>query len=176
MVSTWVVIALGTFLIVLGFGSGWIGFSGDPRAYTAFDVGWTIGSAYGPCSCPPTNDTVQGEFLLLLLPALLSPGPFLATMILYPASFVLAAVSFFRWKVMWVAGLLSTLSGLLWIVGVYLSQSSIVAGLEAWSGPGGGGTFTVWAQIGAYFAVAGGAVLLAGYALSRADKLDWPTG
>lgn len=173
MVSTRVMIALGTFIILLGFGSGWIAFSSSPSGYTYFDIATGLGSSYGPCNCPPTSDTIQGEFLLLLLPIVASPGPLIASMIAYPAAFVLAAYSFFRWKVMWAAGALSVFSGALWFTGVYLDQASIVGGLESWSGSGGG-AYSVYVQLGAYFALAGGAVLLLGYVLSKTDKLDWP--
>jgi hypothetical protein len=162
-------------LILLGFGSGWIGFSSYPTGYTYFDLATSIGSAYGPCSCPPTAETAQGEFLLLFIPKLVSPGPLMATMLLYPLSFALAGFSLFRWKWMWVAGILSVLSGLLWFLGVDLSQASIVEGLAAWSHSGtGGGGYSAWVQLGAYFALAGGVILLLGYALSRMDKLEWP--
>ncbi len=175
MVSTRIVIALGTFLILLGFGSGWIAFSSFPRGYTYFDIATQIGSTYGPCNCPPAADSVEGEFLLAFLPMVASPGPLMAAMVLYPLGFVLAAVSVFRWKVMWLAGALSVIAGVLWFAGVSSSQAAIVEKLEAWSGAGGGGNaYSVWVQLGAYFALAGGGVLLLGFVLSKMDKLDWP--
>ncbi len=169
------VIALGTFLILLGFGSGWIAFSSFPSGYTYFDIATQIGSTYGPCNCPPAADSVEGEFLLVLLPMVASPGFLMAAMALYPLAFVLAAVSIFRWKTMWLAGALSVTSGVLWFAGVSSNQAAIIENLEAWSGAGGGSSaYSVWVQLGVYFALAGGVVLLLGFLLSKMDRLDWP--
>ncbi len=175
MVSTRIVIIFGTFLLLLGFGSGWVAFSAFPGGYTYFDLATWLGSTYGPCNCPPGSDTIEGVFLLVFIPLMASPGPMMAAMVLYPIGFVVAGVSIFRWKMMWLGGFLSILAGILWFIGVYLSQGTIVEKLEAWSGGGGSSaTYTVWVQLGAYFALAGGLVLLLGYLLSRMDRLDWP--
>ncbi len=96
-------------------------------------------------------------------------------MIAFPIGFVLAAVSLFKWKLMVVAGALSLLSGVFWIVGLNLAQSQVVRGLNSWQGyVGRNVSSAVWAQPGPYVAIVGGMILLAGYALSRIEILEMP--
>ncbi len=96
-------------------------------------------------------------------------------MVTFPIGFILAAVSLFKWKLMVVAGALSLLSGVFWIVGLKLVQSQVVQGLNSWHGyVGRNVSSAVWAQVGPYIAIVGGVTLLTGYALSRMEILEMP--
>jgi hypothetical protein len=110
-----------------------------------------------------------------MAPLLVAPGPLSFAIVSFPVGFALAVISLFRWKLMVVAGALSLLSGISWIGGLRFAQSEVAHGLSKWYGyQGGSVSSAVWAQAGPYIAVFGGVVLLAGYALSRLDKLEWP--
>jgi len=175
MVSTRIVIGIGAFIIFLSLGEGWITFSQTLGGYNPYSIGTEIGSFYGPCHCPTDNSSAEGEFWLLFVPLAASPGPLSASLLLFPISIAVAVVSFFRWKIMAVAGGLALLSGVLWLVGVSLVHGSVEQGLANWAGHGAtSAEFGVWALMGPYQAVVGGAILLLGYLLSRMDKLDWP--
>jgi len=177
MVSTRVVIAASTFLLFLAFGSGWLAFESDNAqfGYTSFAIATTLGSTYGPCACPPSNTSIDGWFWHVIAPLLVAPGELSFAMIAFPTGFVLAAVSLFKWKLMVVAGALSLLSGIFWIVGLNIVQSQVVSSLNSWHGYlGRSVSSAVWAQTGPYFSIVGGVILLAGYVLSRMDILEWP--
>ncbi|HEV2138854.1 MAG TPA: hypothetical protein VGR53_08425 [Nitrososphaerales archaeon] len=177
MVSTRVFVAASTFLLLLAFGSEWLAFESDNAhfGYTTFDIANNLGSTYGPCACPLSNSSIDGWFWHLIAPILVAPGVLLLAMIAFPIGFVLSAVSLFRWKLMVVAGALSLLSGLFWIVGLNPVQSQVVRGLNSWHGYlGRSASSAVWAQVGPYIAVVGGVILLAGYALSRMEMLEMP--
>jgi hypothetical protein len=110
-----------------------------------------------------------------MAPLLVAPGALSFAFVASPIGLVLAVVSLFRWKLMVVAGTLSLLSGILWIVGIFIVQAQVVHGLDTWFGYGGRTTSSeVWAQAGPYIAVVGGVILLAGYALSRMEILESP--
>lgn len=177
MVSTRLVIAASTFLLLLAFGSEWLAFESDNAhfGYTTFDIATTLGSTYGPCACPLSNSAIDGWFWHVMAPLLIAPGVLLFAMITFPIGFVLSAVSLFKWKLMVVAGALSLLSGVLWITGLSFVQSQVVYGLNTWHGYlGRNVSSAVWAQPGAYIAIVGGVILLAGYALSRMEMLEMP--
>jgi hypothetical protein len=143
--------------------------------YTPDGIGNAIGSVYGACNCPPSNTFIDGEFWQLMIPLLVAPGALSFGMVAFPIGFVLAAASLFRWKLMVVAGALSLLSGVVWILGIFLVQPEVVHGLDTWYGYAGGSvTSSVWAPIGPYMAVVGGTILLLGYALSRREILEYP--
>jgi hypothetical protein len=108
-------------------------------------------------------------------PLLVAPGALLFAMISLPVGFLLAVVSLFNWKLMVWGGGMSILSGMFWLEGLNIVQPQVVRGLNAWYGYHGGTiTSTVWAQAGPYVAVVGGVILLAGYALSKMEKLEYP--
>ncbi|HLQ06348.1 MAG TPA: hypothetical protein VK126_01170 [Nitrososphaerales archaeon] len=177
MVSTRVVIAVSAFVLLLAFGSEWLAFSSNSArfSYTTFDIGTTLGELYGPCACPPSNPSIDGWFWHVMAPLLVAPGPLYFAIISFPVGFVLAVVSLFRWKLMVVAGALSILSGVFWIVGLNIAQTQVVRGLSTWFGyQGVSVSSAVWAQAGPYIAVFGGVILLSGYVLSRMDILEWP--
>jgi len=177
MVSTRIVIGLAAFLLFLALGSGWLAFesSDSQYGYTTFDIGSAMGSVYGPCGCPPSNSSIDGRFWQVMVPLLVAPGALSFAFVAFPTALILAVVSLFRWKLMVVAGALSLLSGILWIVGVFIVQAQVVHGLDTWFGYGGRSvSSSVWAQAGAYIAIVSGVVLLAGYALSRMEILDSP--
>ena len=168
---------MSAFILLLALGSEWLAFSSDSArfGYTTFDIGTTLGEVYGPCACPPSNSSIDGWFWLVMAPLLVAPGLLSFAIVSFPVGFALAIVSLFRWKLMVVSGALSLLSGISWIGGLILAQSEVAHGLSTWYGYRSGGVSSaVWAQAGPYIAVFGGAVLLAGYALSRMDKLEWP--
>ena len=169
MVSTRLVILLGFFVLFAGIGSPWVAF-GSASAVQSYDVvtiASTIGQMYGPCGCPPQGDIPYYQFLLLLVPATVAPGPLLATAFLYPAALVVTILSFFRWKLMLVGGLLSTLSGVAWSLGF------------VWIGGWYGGApqitaYSPWIPVGPYFAVAAGVILVGGFMLTIKERLDSP--
>jgi hypothetical protein len=177
MVSTRVVIAVSAFILALSVGSGWIAFASDnvEFGYTTLDIGGALGSIYGPCACPPSNSSIDGWFWHVMTPFLIGPGPLLFAIVTFPIGFLLAVVSLFKWKFMVWAGALSTLSGISWIVGLNIAQTQVVRELNTWFGYGGRGVSSaVWAQAGPYIVVFGGVILLAGYALSKMEKLELP--
>ncbi len=177
MVSTRIVIAVSAFILFLAFGSEWLAFGsgGVQSGYSVLGISSTLGSIYGPCNCPPSNSSVDGWFWHVMAPLLVAPGALSLAMVAFPTGFVLAAVSLFRWKLMVVAGALSLLSGIFWIVGINIVQSQVVHGLNTWYGYAGRSVSSaVWPQAGPYIAIVGGVMLLAGYALSRMDILEWP--
>jgi hypothetical protein len=161
VVSTRIVIALAVFIVFLGMGSGWITYG--EKAYTLFDVVGAIGSTYGPCNCPPTSNPDDGRFWQLLLPSLVAPGGFAASLLTYPLGLVLGAVSIFRWKLMVFAGLFSLASGLLWLLALNTFEASQPQVFNA-----------VVPPIGPYQVAVGGIILMAGYFLSKAEMLDYP--
>jgi hypothetical protein len=177
MVSTRVVIFVAIFMLFLAFGSGWLAFEsgGEQFGYTTLDIGNSLGSIYGPCACPPTNSNIDGWFWHVMGPLLVAPGALLFAIISLPVGFLLAALSLFHWKLTIWAGAMSILSGMSWLEGLNIVQPQVVRGLNAWFGYHGGTiSSTVWAQAGPYIAVAGGVILLAGYALSKMEKLEVP--
>lgn len=177
MVSTRVVIIAAVFVVFLALGSDWIAFEsgGDGSSTGVFGIAESINYAYGPCNCPPATDTIDGQFWLLFLPNVIAPGAPSLSLVAYSAALVLGVASIFRWKLMSVAGLLALASGVLWILGVDIVQNNVAQGLDSWHGYGGRAVVSsVWSPIGPYFAAAGGLVLVVGYFLSRAEKLDYP--
>ena len=176
MVSARVVIAASAFILLLAFGSEWFAFSsnGSRFGYTTFGIGTTLGEVYGPCACLPSSSSIDGWFWHVMAPLLAAPGPVSFAIVSFPIAFALAVVSLFRWKLMAVAGALSLPSGVSWIGGFRIAQSELVNGLNSWYNyQGRSVSSAVWAQAGPYIAVFGGVILLAGYALSRVDKLEW---
>ncbi len=164
------VIAIAAFILFTGLGAGWVSSSsaGGPLFspagdHTYMDLIQTIGSTYGLCQCPPSADSLDGKFMLALLPDLVAPGPLAASLVLFPAGVVLGVVSIFRWKLMWMAGVIAIASGLLWFAGYFL-----VAGQLSQQFPG------MSVGFGPYQSGVGGAILVVGYVLSKKDKLDWP--
>lgn len=177
MVSTRVVIGVSAFILFLAFGSEWLAFDsgGNHSGYTTLEIGSAVGSVYGACDCPPSNSSIEGQFWLVMIPFIVSPGAFSLAAVVFPVGFVMAVISLFRWKLMAIAGLLAFVGGLAWIWGVILDQARIVHGLNTWWGYGGRTvSSTVWAPIGPYLAIVGGAILMLGYLLSRREVLEYP--
>ena len=157
MVSTRVVVSLGTFVVFLALGMGWLQSTADPTVvFTSFGIFAVVGSAVGSCHCPPTNDTSSGSIMVALLPYLVPPGSLSPGIILLPIAFLVCLASFFRLKLALLGGLLCVGDGVLWLVATTLIPKAV------------GITFS----FGPFTAILGGGILLGSYILDKFERLD----
>ena len=158
MVSTRVVVTLGTFVVFLSLGMGWLQSTADPTlVLTTSGIFEVVGSAVGTCHCPPTNDTFSGSVMVALLPYLVPPGSLSPGIILLPIAFLVSLASFFRLKLALLGGLLCVADGVLWLVATSLIPKAV------------GITFS----LGPFTVIIGGAILLGSYVLDKFERLDF---
>lgn len=174
MVSARVVILIGLVFLYLSFGVNWVYFSATGYGVNYSDVVGYLGP-YVSHGYLPDNSTIDGEIWVVLVPQLVSNGALLASVIVFPASAILGVVALFRWKLMVYSGLLALLCGGLWVWGIDLVSARVNSQLDAWLVYAGeAADSSVGSQVGPYIFAFGGLVLVAGYLLSRAEKLDHP--
>lgn len=99
----------------------------------------------------------------------------LATIILYPVALISATVSVASKKALVPAGILTILTGITWILGVESMKSTLVQQASQLGGVLGGTFTSVAASLitigyGTYAIMFGGALILAGYYVTRSEK------
>jgi len=178
MVSTRVVIALGVAALYFSIGAGWLGVTTTQSTYSynAITITGQL-SPYLTTGSPPSNSTEDGQIWDALLPLFVSNIPLLSAGAFFLVADVLSVVSFFRWKLMVVAGFLAILSGGLWILGIGMigeSASSRITALCQIQCNAARSSAEIYPQVGAYLAIFGGLILVLGFVLSRLERLDYP--
>lgn len=174
MVSTRVVIIIGLAFLYLSFGANWLYLSAAGSGLNVSDL-WGYVGPYVFHGFRPDNSTIDGEIWVVILPPLVSNGALLAAETLYPISLLLGVAALIRWKLMLYAGLLALLTAGLWVWGISLVSANVNSQLNAWLVyHGETGTSSIYPQIGPYLIAFGGIILVAGYVLSKAEKLDYP--
>jgi hypothetical protein len=176
VVSTRVVIAIGVAIFYFSIGAGWLGVVTNQSvfSYNAFEVTGHV-SPYLTTGLVPSNSTEDGQVWTILLPLFVSNVPILLAGAFFLAAAVFSVISFFRWKLMLLAGILGTLSGVLWVWGIGEivqaagSQIDKLCQLNCRAM-----SFSIFPQVGAYLAVFGGSVLILGFVLSKFEKLEYP--
>jgi hypothetical protein len=119
----------------------------------------------------PSNSTEDGQVWIIFLPLFVSSVPILLAGVFFLVASVLSVVSFFRWKLMLVAGILAILSGSMWIWGIGVishSASSQIDSLCQFNCKTA--SSSVYPQVGTHLAVFGGLILVAGFVLSRFES------
>jgi hypothetical protein len=178
MVSTRVVIAAGVAALYFSIGAGWLGVTTTQSTYSynALTITGHV-SPYLTTGLFPSNSSEDGQIWDVLLPLLVSSAPLLSAGVFFLVAVVLSVVSFFRWKLMVVAGALGILSGGLWIWGIGMIGERASSGLTAlcqFQCNAARSSAEFYPQVGAYLAIFGGLVLVMGFVLSRLDRLDYP--
>ena len=178
MVSTRVVIAAGVVFLYFSIGAGWIGVTTTQSTYSynALTITGHV-SPYLTTGLVPSNSTEDGQIWDVLVPIFASNIPLLAAGGFFLVALVLSVVSFFRWKLMLVAGILAILSGCLWlweIDSISLDASSKIGNLCQIGCNGSRLSSEIYPQPGVYLAIFGGLILVIGFVLSRFEKLDYP--
>lgn len=176
MVSTRVVILIGVALFYFSIGAGWLGVATGQSvfSYNALGVTGRV-SPYLTTGLVPSNSSEDGQVWIILLPLFVSSVPILLAGVFFLVALVLSVVSFFRWRLMLVAGIFGILSGSLWIWGIDLISQTAISQIEkACQINCNAVSFSVYPQVGAYLAIFGGSVLILGFVLSKFEKLDYP--
>jgi hypothetical protein len=178
VVGTRAVAILGLVIAYLSTGMEWVmgqvvmGNGANPALQSSFldYQGVILPFAY-------TDTTWDGWIHIVLGPYLAGPLMILAYL-LSTACLVACVVAVFRWRYMLVAGTLGLAGGSLWTIGIYTIPSSVADQLCSWSGYAGRlvscASPVEWPGPGPYFMILAGAILLAGYVLSRRDILEVP--
>jgi hypothetical protein len=178
VVSTRVVIALGVAALYFSIGAGWLGVTTTQSTYSynAMTITGQV-SPYLTTGLFPSNSTEDGQIWDALLPLFVSSVPLLSAGEFFLVSAVLSVISFFRWKLMVVAGVLAIFSGGLWIWGIGTideSASSRITALCQVQCNAARSSADVYPQVGAYLAIFGGLILVLGFVLSRLERLEYP--
>ena len=178
MVSTRVVIALGVAALYFSIGAGWLGVTTTQSSYSynAMTITGHV-SPYLTTGLFPSNSTEEGQIWDVLIPLFVSSVPLLSAGTSFLVAAVLSVVSFFRWKLMVVAGVLAILSGGLWIWGIGMigeSASSKITALCQFQCNAARASAEIYPQLGAYMAILGGIILVLGFVLSRLERLEFP--
>jgi hypothetical protein len=178
VVSTRVVILIGVALFYFSIGAGWLGVATGQSvsSYNGLAVTGRV-SPYFTTGLVPSNSSEDGQLWIVLLPLFASSVPILLVGPFFLIAAVVSVISFFRWKLMLVAGILGILSGSLWIWGIDLISQTANSQIEKLcqiNCNAVSSSISVYPQVGTYVAVFGGLVLVLGFVLSRFEKLDYP--
>lgn len=176
MVSARIVILVGLVFLVVAYESGWLYLSVVGYGVTAGDMSGNVGP-YLLHGYTRDNLTIDSEVWVVLVPQLVSNGAIVAAEIALPVSFVLAVISLFlRWKLMLPAGIVAILCALLWIWGIGLIGPAVNGQLDAWLVyHTEAASSSIYPLIGPYIMAFGGMILIAGYVLTKAGKLEIPS-
>ncbi|HVP22690.1 MAG TPA: hypothetical protein VMS77_02110 [Conexivisphaerales archaeon] len=171
MAGTRAVTIVGVALLVGALGMDWIQ-GQDSYGMMNWQEVWMQGGETF------SNVTYDGFARNIYIPYLNSTWQLTLGAVLFPAGFLVALFSVVKWKCLWLAGLINIAGALSWVWGV-LSVPPLASLLCSWYGYTGmnrpctpGYIFSLGP--GPFAALAGGAVLLAAYLLTRKGMLDYP--
>jgi len=177
-----IVVMVDIFIVFLSFGAIWINVDQNgspiPDAYNGFQVSGMVGGYIGGLQVnPPSYQATDfGAYTQAVLASLIVGNMELdAAMVAIPAALLLALASFVRWRLLLLAGILETVGGVLWRLGIPAISQQAGSQLAAWQGFGAGApNVSVSSSLGPDFAVAAGVLLGTTYLLTVKEKLDPP--